>query len=269
MFSYPFMQRALIVGLLLGAALPCLGLLMALRKQSMIGDVLSHSSLAGVALGLVLGFHPLTGAILCCIVAAFSIEFFRERLGAYSEMALAIVLSAGVGLASLLSDFTQSAKSFHSYLFGSIVAIGKSDLMLSLALAIPVLLLFFLNYRALFFSTFAPRVARLAGVNLRLVNALFVGMTAVTVSLAARTIGILMVSSFMVIPAACAMQLARSFKQTLWLSIVFSELFIVGGLVLSFRLNLKPGGSFVMLALSAFLLILAGKTLWRHWRKEA
>lgn len=259
MFDFVFMQRALVVGLVLGAVLPCIGLIIVLRRQSMIGDALSHSSLAGIALGLMLGLNPLVGAVAICVVAALSIDYFRFRIGRYSEMAIAIVMSAGIGLASVLSDFVKSSANFHSYLFGSIVAISREDMILTVGLGLLVLALFLHRLPALFLISYSRRSARMSGIPVRITEFLFTLMTAVTVSLASRTVGALIVSSFMVIPAACAMQIARSFRATLIWSVLFSEFFIVSGLVLSFHFHLKPGGTFVLIAISTFLLILAGK----------
>lgn len=271
MFEYVFMQRALLVGLVLGAVLSCIGLLIVMRRQSMIGDALSHSSLAGVALGLILGLNPLVGAVIICVVAALSIDFFGRRIGRYREMAIAIVMSTGIGLASVLSDFVRSASNFQSYLFGSIVAISAEDAWLTVILSILVLVIFFAKLEALFFSSYSERSARLAGINVPLTDFIFTLMTAIMVSLASRTVGALIVSSFMVIPAACAMQLAKSFRQTLLFSFLFSELFIFAGLTASFYLKLKPGGTFVLIALLVFLLILlfksAAKSLKRAGQK--
>lgn len=266
MFEFVFMQRALLVGLVLGAVLPCIGLIIVLKRQSMIGDALSHSSLAGIALGLMLGLNPLIGAVAICVIGALSIDYFRLRIGRYAEMAIAIVMSAGIGLASVLSDFVKSSANFHSYLFGSIVAISAEDMRLSVGLGILVLAVFLHRLQALFLISYSRRSARMAGVPVRLTELLFTLMTAVTISLASRTVGALIVSSFMVIPAACAMQIARSFRTTLLYSVLFSEFFIVSGLVLSFYFHLKPGGTFVLIAIGTFLLILIGKRLFA--RKE-
>ena len=123
-FNYGFMQRAFLVGLLLAAVIPCIGMVIVCKRLSMIGDALSHTSLAGVAAGLILGMNPVAAAALACITASLGIEIIRRKLPRYSEMSIAIVMSAGVGLAGVLSGFVKNAANFNSFLFGSIVAIS-------------------------------------------------------------------------------------------------------------------------------------------------
>lgn len=263
LLSFGFMQRALVVGIALAVTLPGIGLIVVLRRQSMIGDALAHNSLAGVACGLLIGINPLVGAAALSLFSAFSIEYFRKKLGRYSEMAIAIVLSAGIGLASILSDFVSGAN-FNSFLFGSIVAVTPTEMYITLGVSIAVLILFEVLKPALFLMAYSPQQARLTGVRVRLTETLFTIMTAAMISIASRTVGALMVSSFLVIPVACAMALAKSFRATRIWAIGLSLAFILVGLFLSARLNLKPGGTFVMLSLITFALITAGKKLFRH-----
>lgn len=255
MFQHLFMQRALLVGAVLALVLPCIGLMVVLRKQSMIGDALSHNALAGVATGLMLGFNPLVGAMMMSIVSAFGIEYFRKKMGRYSEMAIAIVLSSGIGLASILSDFVPAGSNFNSFLFGSIIAVSKSEVILTLVICSLVILLFILLYKALFMLAYSPQQARLTGINVSLVEFTFIIMTATTVSLASRTVGALVVTSFMIIPVACAMQVCSSFRSTLIFAICLSEIFVFSGLVASYQLGLKPGGTFVLLSVACLVLI--------------
>lgn len=122
------MQRAFLVGILLALIIPCVGIVIVLKRLSMIGDALSHTSLAGVAAGLLFNINPVLGATAACVAAAFGIEAIRKKLPRYAEMSIAIILSAGVGLAGVLSGFVRSAASFNSFLFGSIVAISDGEL---------------------------------------------------------------------------------------------------------------------------------------------
>ncbi len=264
MFHHIFMQRALLVGAVLALALPCIGLMVVLRKQSLIGDALSHNALAGVATGLMLGFNPLVGAMMMSIVSAFSIEYFRKKMGRYSEMAIAVVLSSGIGLASILSDFVPAGSNFNSFLFGSIIAVSHSEAVLTVVICSLVIVLFKLLYQALFLLAYSPQQARLTGVNVSLTEFAFILMTAITVSLASRTVGALVVTSFMIIPVACAMQLCNSFRSTLFTSIALSETFVLSGLVASYKLGLKPGGTFVLLSVVCLLLITVGKRLFMN-----
>jgi zinc transport system permease protein len=263
-FQYDFMIRAFVTGILLAVIVPCIGVVIVLKRLSMIGDALSHTSLAGVALGLIFGFNPILGAICACALASFAIEGIRKKIPKYSEMSIAIIMSAGVGLAGVLSGFVQSSQSFDSFLFGSIVAISNFEMILVIVVGIAVILGFILLYKELFYISFDEQAAKLAGVPVRLVNFIFTLLTAATVSVAARTVGSLIVSSLMVVPVACAMQFAKSYKQTVILSSLFGLIFTVVGLFVSFYVGLKPGGTIVLAGVLALLLILLMKRLFRR-----
>lgn len=266
-FQYAYMQRALLVGFLLALLVACLGTVMVHKRLSLIGDALSHSSLAGVALGLLMGFNPIVGAMAACIVAAFCIEGIRKKLGNHSELAVAIVMSTGIGLAGVMSGFVKSSADFNSFLFGSIVAISEFETYLVIALAIVVLVCFFLLYKELFYISFDEQAAAISGVPVGTVNAIFTILTAVTISIAARTVGALIVSSLMVVPVAAAMSIARSYKTTILWSAVISITSTIGGLVLSFYCGLKPGGTIVLIAVAWFLVLYLVK--WIRGRMSA
>lgn len=127
-FEYGFMQRAFLVGILLAVITPLIGMTVVLKRMSMVGDALAHASLAGVAIGMLFGINPVAGAGGICVVAALAIEAIRRRLPRYSENAIAIVMSAGIGLAGVLSGFVKNSANFNSFLFGSIVSISTAEL---------------------------------------------------------------------------------------------------------------------------------------------
>ncbi len=263
-FEFDFMRRAFLVGVLLAMIIPCIGMIVVLKRLSMIGDALSHSSLAGVALGLIFEFNPILGAIAACVIAALGIEAIRRRIPKFSEMSIAIVMSAGVGLAGVLSGFVKNATNFNSFLFGSIVAISDFEMILVACVSAAVLLAFVLLYKELFYIALDERAARMSGVPVKVINFVFTILTAVTVSVAARTVGALIVSSLMVVPVACAMQFGRSYRHTVRLSVAFAVAFMLAGLVLSFYLRLRPGGTIVLVGVITLVAILAGKWLFRR-----
>ena len=255
-FEYLFMQRAFVVGILLAAVVPCVGMVVVCKRLSMIGDALSHTSLAGVAAGLLLGVNPVAG-----VAASFGIEAIRRKLPRYSEMSISIIMSAGIGLAGVLSGFVKNSANFNSFLFGSIVAISDAEMISVIVVSVVVLALFLLLYKELFYISLDERSARLAGVPVGVVNFIFTIMIAVTVSVAARTVGALMVSSMMVVPVACAMQLGKNFKQTVWYAVGLNVLFMIIGLFAAFYLGLKPGGTIVLVGVAALLIIFIGKRI--------
>ncbi len=273
MLQHGFMQRAFLVGILLAIIVPAIGSIVVFKRLSLMGDALSHTSLAGVAIGLLLGFDPVLGAIAACLFAAFGIEAIRRRIPKYSELSIAVILSVGVGLAGLLSGYVKNASSFSSFLFGSIVAISDFQTYLVLGISILVLALFFLLYKELFFIAFDEQAAALAGVPVRLVNTLFTILTAATVSVAAQTVGALIVSSMMVVPVATGMMLARSYRQNLMIAIASAVISTVAGISVSFQFGTKPGATIVLANVAcfavSFVLRSARKALLSRKVKEA
>ncbi len=254
MLQYAFMRRALIVGLLLGLMIPLMGVVVVNRRTSTIGDALSHTSLAGIGLGLLFGMSPLYGSVLLTILGAFAIEAVRSRFPKSGDLATAMVMSTGVGLASLLSDIVPTAMKFESYLFGSIVTIRPQEMWLSMIIGLLVLVLFFTLYFPLLYISVDPNGARLTGMPIRWIDALFTALLAVTIAIAARTIGALMVSSLMILPVACALFFTKSYKHTVFVSMILGDIFVLSGLILSYYQGLKPGGAIVMIGICAFAL---------------
>lgn len=225
----------------------------------MTGDALSHMSLAGVAVGLIIGINPVLGASIACIIAAFGIEFIRKRFKKYSELAIAIIMSAGVGLAGVLSGFVGNSANFNSFLFGSIVAITNFELAMVVIISAVVISVFLLLYKELMYMAFDETSAKMAGVPVKRINIIFTILTALTVSIASRTVGALIISSLMVIPTACGMQYGKSYKQTLIYSIIFALAFTVIGLTVSYYQGLKPGGTIVLTGVIFLIITLAVK----------
>lgn len=261
MLAYGFMQRALLVGVVLGVVIPLVGVTVVLRRLSMIGDALSHTSLAGVAAGMVGGISPVAGAVMACLGGALCIEAIRRRFAEYAELAVAIIMAVGIGLAGVLSGFVPNAANFNAYMFGSILTVSWDETYLIMAIAVVALVLCIGLARELFLMSFDERHARTLGVPISLVNILFVLVVALVVAVAARTVGSLIVSSMMVVPVACALQLARSWKQTCVWSSVIGLGCTMAGLVISYEFGLKPGGTIVLLAVVCLLGIFAGKAL--------
>ena len=256
-FSYEFMQRAFFVAVLIAFIAPCIGVNIVLKRLSAVGDATSHSALAGIAFGLAMGVNPILGAVIFSVGAVFAIELLRKGFKKYPEIATVIVMSAGIGLTAVLSGFIKDGSSnLNSFLFGSIVAISDFELWLTVGLSVIVLLASMLLYKELFYITFDEEAAKLSGVPVRSINFVLMLLTAVTVSTASRIVGALMISSLLVIPAAAAMMLSKSYKQTLIISIVLAEIFTLSGLVLSFYLDLRPGGTIVLTGVVILIVIM-------------
>lgn len=255
-FHYDFMLRALLVGTLIAIITPRIGVIVVLKRLSMIGDSLSHTSLAGVAAGLVLGINPVLGAVFLTIIAAFGIERIRRAFPRYSEIAIAVIMSTGIGLAGILSGFVKNSASFNSFLFGSIVAISDFELYMIIFLCALVLIIVIVLYKELFYITFDEESARLAGIPVNSINIVFTLLTAITISVSSRIVGTLVISSMLVLPVASAMQLSKNYKQTGFLAVIFALFFTLSGLFISFYLNLKPGGTIIIVGVITLVLLM-------------
>ncbi|MGP1410218.1 MAG: metal ABC transporter permease [Peptoanaerobacter stomatis] len=262
------MKKAFMVGILLSIIIPCIGTTIVLKRLSMIGDALSHASLAGVSAGLIMSINPVLGAIIACILAALSVEAIRKKIPQYSEVSIAIITSACIGLAGVLSGFIKNVTSFNSFLFGSIVAISDIEVKMTIIVSIVVIISTILLYKELMYISFDEESAKLSGVNASAINFVFTILTAITVSVASRTVGALIVSSLMVVPVATSIQVSRSYKQVIIISVLYAFFEVVIGLTMSYyiRINgagLKPGGTIVLIAVIGFLLTSAIKNIIR------
>lgn len=257
MFQYDFMRRAFIAAVLIAVIAPCIGMIIVLKRISAVGEAAGHSALAGIAFGLLVGWDPLLGAVLFSLLAVGSIEFLRKRFHHYTDLAPMIVLSAGIGLTAVLSGLIKSGgTSLNSFMFGSIVAISDLELWMTVILSVIVAITSIILYKELFYITFDEEGAQIAGVPVRIVNLIFTILTALTVAAASRTVGALMVVSLLVLPVACAITIGKSYKGTFLWSILFAELFTVGGLILSYLLDLRPGGTIVLLGVAVLIIVM-------------
>lgn len=254
-FAYEFMQKAFIVALCISVITPLIGGVIVLKGLSNMGEALSHSALAGIALGLITGINPLVGAICFALIAALLIEGVSRIFKGFSEIATSIVLALGIGLASIFSGFVKNAAALNSYMFGSIVATTDLEVMLTIGLSILVVLLYVFNYKNLFQIAFDQENARLCGVKVNGINFLFMLLTAITVALSCKTVGALIVSSLMVIPVACSMRVSRSYFSGVLIAIGFAAVFMVGGLIISYYWDIKPGGTIVLIGVVTLLIL--------------
>ena len=251
-FQMAFMQRALVIAIFISIVTP-IGNTIVLKRLSSIGDALSHAGLAGVAIGLCFSWSPVVSAIVFSVISALIIEYIRRGFPNYSEMATAIVLSFGVGVAAVFSGFIKNAASFNSFLFGSIVS--TFELVVVVVLSIAVIIILLLLYRELFYIAFDEEGAALSGVPVKSINLIFTILTSIVVSIAARTVGALVISSLMVIPVACSMLISKSYKQNVIFSVIFAFIFTIAGLLVTAVYDLKPGGTIVLIGI-AFLIVL-------------
>lgn len=251
--QYGFMQRAVLAGLMIGVIAPVIGTFLVLRRLSLIADTLAHVALAGVALGLLTGVHPAAGALLIGIVGAVGIERLRVSGRLFAEAALAIFLSGGLALAVVLIGLSGGFNvDLFTYLFGSVTAVRAQDLWVILGLGLGVVGAVIVFYKELFALTFDEEAARVQGVPVDALNLLVTFLAAITVVVAMRVVGVLLISALIVIPAVTALRLARSFRGALWTAIGLSVAAVLGGMTAAFYLDLAAGGAIVLTAILLF-----------------
>lgn len=257
MFDMAFMQRAWLAGLIMALICPLIGSFLVLRRQSMIGDGLGHIAFAGVTAGALWGFSPVLSAAVACLIGSLTIERVRNLLKDNGEMVLAIFFYAGMGLAVVLASLNKdSGFNLGSILFGSLMTVSTQDLWIVGILGLGALLFVVWYYRPLQFLTYDENAARVAGLPVNKLNYLLAVLTALTVALSMRIVGLLLVSAMLVIPVACALQTAASFAGTICQAMVYGVVSVSLGLVISFYANLAPGGTIILVATGLFLLAL-------------
>ncbi len=259
-FQYSFIQRGLEAGILIAIIAPLIGIFLVLRRYSLIADTLSHVSLAGVAIGLLAGINPIITALATSGAAALAIEKLRSSKKVYGETALSIFLSGGLALAVVLISLAHGFNvNLFSYLFGSIVTVKQSDVMLIAVLGLVIIVLLFSFYKELVYISFDEEAAKVSGIPVKAINFIFILLAAMTVALAIPIVGILLISALIVIPVVTALQLKKSFSTTLWYAEGFSIFSVVSGILLSYYFDLSPGGTIVLITLALFSLILVFK----------
>ncbi|MBN1044437.1 MULTISPECIES: metal ABC transporter permease [unclassified Clostridium] len=256
MFELSFMQNAFMAGIIVAILCPFIGLFIVLRRNSMIGDTLSHSSFAGVAIGLVIGTNPIITAFLFTSLCAIIIEFLRDYYKKYSELVMSIVLTLSLGIAIILVSSGKAVAKVDSFLFGSILTVTKSDILLIALIGTVCIILLLIIYNKLIYVTFDESGAKTVGINVKLINYIFTLLVGATISLSIQIMGILVVSSIMVVPVATAMQLKKGFNKTLIFSIIFGLIDVILGLVLSYYLNSAPGGTIALTSVIMLMLTL-------------
>ncbi|MFW6775453.1 metal ABC transporter permease [Nocardioides sp. CPCC 205120] len=259
LLGYEFMQRALLAALFTGLAAPVIGTYLVQRRLSLMGDGIGHIAVTGVAIGLLTGWSPTWTAVLVAALGAMLLEVIRERGNTSGDLALALLFYGGLAAGVLITGLAgQSGARLQQYLFGSLTTISVADVWFTMALAVLVLVLG-LGLRPQLFAIAQDRdFAVVAGLRVQAYNMLVAVLAAVTVTIAMRTVGLLLVSALMVVPVATSQQLARSFRGTLLLAMAFGAVAGVGGLLvsaeLSFHATVAPGPAIVLVALAGFVL---------------
>lgn len=257
LFFYGFMQRALIAAILMALLSPLLGVFLVLRRQSLMADTLSHVSLAGVALGLVLGLNTTATTLVVVILATIVIEYLSRLYKTYSEVAIAVLMSTGLAVALVLMNINggSATMSVDQYLFGSIITISDEQVSLLAGLTVAILIGYYFVRRPLYVMTFDEATAVAEGIATKRLSLAFNVACGVVISVMMPLAGALLVSAIMILPAAIALRLAKSFNLVIILGMIISLVGIVGGLIASYRFNTPPGASITLIFVLVFGLV--------------
>ncbi|MDR2432043.1 MAG: metal ABC transporter permease [Candidatus Margulisbacteria bacterium] len=258
MFSYAFLTRAVIVGLLVSLCAALLGVSLVLKRYSMIGAGLSNVGFGALAVAAAFNAAPLMISIPVVVLAAFLLLRLNERSRIKGDAAIALISTSALAIGvAVVSATTGMNTDVCNYMFGSILAMSQSDVRLSIALASGVFLLFILFYRQIFAVTFDEAFARATGVNASLYNSLLAVLTAVTIALGMRMMGALLISSLIIFPALTAMRLCKQFRTVAVCSAIISVAGFLSGIICSYAYATPTGASVVIANILLFLLFWA------------
>ena len=262
LLSYAFVQRALIVGLLIAVSSSFLGIFLVLRKYSMIGDGLAHVSFATVALALVLNQSPLIISIPMVSLASLLILKLSEENRIGGDAAIGLIASTSLAIGVFITSVsTGFSVDLNSYLFGSILIIAQSDVYLSFVLTVLIVTLVLVFYRDLFAMTYDLDYAKVSGRKTKRLNQLLSILTAITIVLGIRVVGTLLISSLIIFPTVSALRLSKGFKATIIWAVVIAIFSVMSGILISVTLDFPTGSSIVLINALLFGVISLSRTL--------
>lgn len=277
LLNFDFMRYSLISGILIGFIAPLIGAFIVVRRLSLIADALSHVTLGGISFGMFILtvipalslINPMWFGILFAVIGALLIEKLRTSFSNYQEIAIPIIMSAGIALSaifiSLADGFNQEIVGL---LFGSISAVNLSDLTTIIVITIIVVLFITLFYKELFILSFDEEYSKVIGIP-KWIQFLFIIIVAMVISASMRVVGILLVSALITLPIAISMRLTKGFKQLIALSVVLGESAVILGLVLAFYMNISPGGVIVILLVIMLMITMIYQKLKVKFKKGA
>jgi zinc transport system permease protein len=253
-WDYGFIQRAVIAGAFISVLCSTLGVLLVLRRLSMIGDGLAHVTFGSVAIALLLKVYPLYVSLPLVMASSVGILKLMERARIYGDAAIGILsalgIACGVLVASLAGGFNVD---LFSFLFGNILSISLQEVYTSIILSVIVLAVIIFNYHDIFSITFDEEFAKASGINTGKINTMIVLFTAVTVVLTMKLVGIMLTSALLIFPAVTAFQLARGFTNAIVIAAIVALASLITGIVLSLQFNLPTGASIVMVNFMFFI----------------
>jgi len=259
--TYTFMHRALISGIAIAILCSVIGLFLVLRRYSLFGDAIAHSSFGGIALGLLAGVYPLWTAYGVSIISALIITKIKDRYNISGDASIAVLLSSGIAAGLVIISFSGGFTiDIFSFLFGSILLVSVNDTILILALTGVILIVILLLYRQILYSTFNEEQAKVSGVPVEKINYLIIFMAGITVVTSIQLVGVLLISALFVIPNVTAIMYGKGFKQTAIISMSFSVFSVVVGILISYIFDITPAGTIVLLSIAILAITMGIKS---------
>jgi len=244
------MHRALISGIAIAILCSVVGLFLVLRRYSLFGDAIAHSSFGGIALGLLAGIYPLWTAYGVSIVSALIITKIKKKYDISGDASIAVLLSSGIAVGLVIIGLSGGFTiDIFSFLFGSILLVSVDDTVLILALTGIILIVVLLLYRQILYSTFNEEQAKVSGIPVDKINYLIIFMAGITVVTSIQLVGVLLISALFVIPNVSAIMYGRGFKQTAIISMSFSVFSVVVGILVSYIFDITPAGTIVLISI--------------------
>lgn len=257
-FTYEFMQRAFMAGLIVALMCPLIGTFIVIKRQSLLSEGLGHVAFAGVTGASLLSIYPPLGAAILTVLTAIGIELVRRRQNQYTDMILALFFYTGLALAVIFATMTKMPSTgLLNFLFGSILTVTDTDIMTIAGVAVVVALTVYFMYSKLLFTAFDEQIAVTAGIAVGRINMLFAILTALVVVMGMTIVGILLIGALMIVPVAAAHLWRRGFGQTLIISEIYSLASVSLGLLGAFEYDLAPCGTIVLVAILGYVLTFA------------
>lgn len=260
--QYGFMQRALLSAIAISIMCSIVGLFLVLKRHSLFGDALAHVAFGGIALGLFTGVYPILTAYVIAILSAVGVNKLRESTKIPPDSSIAVLLTSGLAIGVILISISGGfTLDLFSFLFGNILLVSNEDLIMILitdAIVVPII---YVLYKRLILIVFDENQAKVSGLNVTWINTLFIVLASITIIASIRLVGVLLISSLIVIPNITALLLGKGFKKTVFISCAISVFSVVFGIVASYYVNLVPSGTIVLTMVSMFIVTIIVKNI--------
>ena len=251
--QYEFLQRALIAGIAISISCSLIGLFLILKRFSLFGDAMSHVAFGGIALGLFLKSNPIWVSLIVSIIGALAIIKLNSSKRIYSDSSISVLLSLGLAMGLVLISLSGGFSiDITSYLFGSILLVNIEETLSTITLSVIVIAFVTLYYKKLIYLVFNEEQALVNGINTVVLNILFITLATIAIVMSIRLIGVLMVSSLLIIPNVSSLLLGYGFKKTILFSVCFSLTSVILGIILAYEWNITPSGMIVITAAGIF-----------------